>query len=252
MTTLIVARKMPMTPEHPFYPRALDLPHYVPNTLNGELIFGSFGAICAALVLAVWFAGRSLPTFRRVVLVWCVLSGSIHMTVEGYFVVFYETLASLNTPMGQLWKEYAKCDSRYMWGERAVWMIELITSFAWGPLLYLVAYRLWSAHTRVHRYLPLLVVISTGQLYGTILYFATSLRTAARAAGAPEPSSLVETVADVLNRVVYDDGRPERYYFWIYFFTMNVIWIVVPSTVLIWAMRILSRDPAKAASKKSK
>lgn len=45
-------------------------------------------------------------------------------------------------------------------------------------------------------------------LYGDVLYYATSL------------------FDHYANEVSY--SRPEEYYFWVYYFLMNFIWIVVP------------------------
>jgi cholestenol delta-isomerase len=53
------------------------------------------------------------------------------------------------------------------------------------------------------------IIISLGQIYGDALYYATSLFD------------------------LYYHGthfcRPEGYYFWMYYFLMNSIWIIVPA-----------------------
>lgn len=55
--------------------------------------------------------------------------------------------------------------------------------------------------------------MSTGQIYGDILYYATSLLD------------------------LYKDGiefcRPEAYYFWFYYFFFNFIWMAVGTCKLI-------------------
>ncbi|ORZ37700.1 Emopamil binding protein-domain-containing protein [Catenaria anguillulae PL171] len=250
----VVPRKL-SEPVHPFYPRTLHLPNYSPNATPGHLIFGGFGLVCALVALFSFLVlGRNLPLFRRLIFVWCIVSGSIHMVLEGYFVVFWKDLAGLQTVLGMIWKEYAKCDSRYMWGERAVWTIEGITAFAWGPLLYLVAYRIYTAHTKVHSYMPWLLMLSTGQLYGTILYFATSLRLTPASSSTAHAYTFpsLEYFQDILARTVYDDGIPHPYYFWVYFFLMNFIWVVVPSVCMVWCMRELTKDPLVKAARKSK
>lgn len=55
---------------------------------------------------------------------------------------------------------------------------------------------------------PLQAVVSLGQIYGDVLYFATSM------------------FDHYYKNLTY--CRPEAYYFWFYFFFMNFIWIVVP------------------------
>ena len=57
---------------------------------------------------------------------------------------------------------------------------------------------------------PLQAVVSLGQLYGDVLYYATSL------------------FDHYYKHLTY--CRPEAYYFWFYFFFMNFIWIVVPGS----------------------
>lgn len=52
------------------------------------------------------------------------------------------------------------------------------------------------------------IIVSLGQIYGDVLYYATN--------------AFVE----------YYDGtsysRPEAYYFWFYYVTLNFFWIVIP------------------------
>jgi len=57
---------------------------------------------------------------------------------------------------------------------------------------------------------PLQALVSLGQIYGDVLYYATSMFDH------------------------YHKGltycRPEAYYFWGYYFFMNFIWIVIPGS----------------------
>jgi hypothetical protein len=55
---------------------------------------------------------------------------------------------------------------------------------------------------------PLQAVVSLGQIYGDVLYYATSM------------------FDHYYKNLTY--CRPEAYYFWFYFFFMNFIWIVIP------------------------
>lgn len=54
---------------------------------------------------------------------------------------------------------------------------------------------------------PAQIVVSLGQLYGDILYYATAA---------------IEG---------YASTRLERYYFWVYFFMMNFFWVIIPSSM---------------------
>lgn len=77
--------------------------------------------------------------------------------------------------------------------------MEAITAFAWGFLAFYIAYCIAVEHPM--RY-ALQLIISVGQVYGDVLYYATSL-------------------LDV------SYCRPEGYYFWFYYFFFNFIWMVV-------------------------
>ncbi|KAJ5645914.1 hypothetical protein N7490_002286 [Penicillium lividum] len=92
---------------------------------------------------------------------------------------------------GQLWKEYAKADSRYMTMEPFVLCMESITAFAWGPLSYLTAWLIVAKSPHRH---PIQILVSMGQLYGDVLYYATSM------------------MEELYHGRCY--SRPESYYYW--------------------------------------
>lgn len=106
---------------------------------------------------------------------------------------------------GQLWKEYSLSDSRYMTSDPFVLCMESITAVLWGPASYLTAYMIATQSAFRH---PLQALVSTGQLYGDVLYYATSL------------------FDHYFRGIAY--CRPEAYYFWTYYFLMNFFWIVIP------------------------
>lgn len=55
---------------------------------------------------------------------------------------------------------------------------------------------------------PFQTIVSLGQLYGDVLYYATSM------------------FDHFIANVSY--CRPEPYYFWCYYFFMNIFWIIIP------------------------
>lgn len=75
----------------------------------------------------------------------------------------------------------------------------------WGPLCLWVAYTIFSRSSLRH---PLQMTACMAHLYGDSLYYATSL------------------FDHYANDRPY--SRPEPYYFWVYYFLMNFIWIVIP------------------------
>ncbi|KAL8901902.1 MAG: hypothetical protein Q9192_000321 [Flavoplaca navasiana] len=73
---------------------------------------------------------------------------------------------------GQLWKEYAWSDSRYLTSDPFVLCMETVTAFCWGPLSFCVALMITFQHPLRH---PFQALVSLGQIYGDILYYATNL-----------------------------------------------------------------------------
>ncbi|RFU28884.1 hypothetical protein B7463_g7441, partial [Scytalidium lignicola] len=68
---------------------------------------------------------------------------------------------------------------------------------------------------------PIQAIVSVGQLYGNVLYLSTSL-------------------FDLYyNDISY--CRPEGYYFWLYFFFFNFIWIVIPSFTVYQSIKETSK-----------
>ncbi|KAL3469177.1 Emopamil-binding protein [Aspergillus californicus] len=211
---------------HPYYPLDAKITNYVPNEtsvlgLLSTASLGSTALLGAAYILSSW-ARPNLRKSDRIAILWFVLSGTLHCFFEGYFMMNHAQMAAGQDLFGQLWKEYALSDSRYMTADTLVLCLETITVFLWGPLCYGVAYAILSNHSLRH---PLQIIICMAHLYGDVLYYATSL---------------------------YDDYvhgrpycRPESIYFWVYYFLMNFIWIVIPSIYLYQSLKTMSRAMRK-------
>lgn len=61
-------------------------------------------------------------------------------------------------------------DSRYLTSHAFVLSMESITAWCWAPLSFVLAYFVVTDHPFRH---PLQITISTGQLYGDLLYYGT-------------------------------------------------------------------------------
>jgi len=88
--------------------------------------------------------------------------------------------------------------------------MEAITAIFWGPLSFTLVFMIATDHPM--RY-ALQSIVSLGQLYGDVLYYATC--------------SFDKFVVGV----VY--SRPEAYYYYGYYVLMNSFWIVIPLG-LVW------------------
>lgn len=125
--------------------------------------------------------------------------------------------------LGQMWKEYSLSDSRYLTGDTFVVCMETVTAVVWGPLSFLCAYCILVGSPWRH---PLQIVISLGQLYGDVLYYATC------------------TFEEVFRGKLY--SRPERYYYWVYYIFLNAFWIVIPLVLLGQSLRLVTAAIARS------
>ncbi|KAI4731655.1 Emopamil-binding protein [Aureobasidium sp. EXF-10728] len=225
--------------KHPYYPLDANIAGYVANESTVLSLLGSFVAGCAAIFGATYLAVKKvnprLPTIELLTVMWFVLCGCIHLFFEGepgraaimtgiieiecptgYFAYNHTSMGGLQTFFGQLWKEYALSDSRYLTQNVFVFCVEAMTALTgelqkvlWGPLSFVVAVLIATEHPLRH---PLQAAVSLGQCYGDLLYYATSM-------------------ADHYYLGI-EYSRPEAYYFWGYYFGANFFWIVIPAVLL--------------------
>lgn len=194
---------------HPYFPLDAQIPGYAANEWSVPALLGVFFGVCTALFTATYFlAKRIQPTLRSgelLTIMWFVLSGAIHLFFEGYYAANYATLGAKQTLIGQMWKEYAFSDSRYLTQNAFVLCMETVTAVCWGPGCLLVAALIMLRSPWRH---PVQTIVSMGQLYGDALYYATAV------------------FDHFVAGVTY--SRPEAFYFWFYFVLMNFFWILIP------------------------
>lgn len=195
------------TTTHPYWPRNLSLPGYVSNVRPGWQCAGAVAAAGAGLLALGWALNRNERSpVRRVAAGWFLVCAGIHGVLEGYFSVRHRELPADTGLLGEVWKEYAKADSRYVTSDDFTVAMETVTAWAWGPLSFLTFVSFLSRHRS--RFV-LQLIVSLGQLYGDVLYFATEAR-----AG-------------------WTHSDPHPLYFWVYFVVLNGVWLVVPSALII-------------------
>ncbi|TDZ87647.1 3-beta-hydroxysteroid-Delta(8),Delta(7)-isomerase [Colletotrichum sidae] len=229
----------PPAPSHPYYPAVVSLQHFTANETPVAVLIAAFGGIIAPSVLASVAVARkarpSLSNADQLAIAWFALCGFLHCVFEAYFIFNHGTLASLQTLFGQLWKEYALSDSRYLTSDPFVFTVELITVFVWGPLCWAIVMSIARGSQLRH---PLTIVMCVGHLYGVALYYLTSMS------------------EYYLNGVSH--SRPEFLYFWIYYIGFNAPWVVVPGILLHKSVLHVKRgleslerlQPANTVSKK--
>uniref|UniRef100_A0A670YQ45 EXPERA domain-containing protein n=1 Tax=Pseudonaja textilis TaxID=8673 RepID=A0A670YQ45_PSETE len=197
---------------HPYWPQNLEIKNYVPNDQPSWQILTYFFSIVGILMVLIWFVAGwqsktwgPFGTWRTLIIGWFTVCGFIHGVVEGWFVLYHMEIPGDN-PFSHR-KEYAKADSRYIISDNCIICIEAITAWFFSPL------SLWTVvaflSRQSHRYV-LQLVVSVGQLYGTVLYYYSE----------------------------YRDGfcHGEMWhplYFWFYFVFLSGLWFIIPS-ILIW------------------
>ncbi|KAF2740831.1 EBDP4, emopamil-binding protein [Polyplosphaeria fusca] len=196
-------------PLHPYYPINVEIVGYVANKWNTFELCGLFASGCTIIFSLTYLAVKRLrpqvSTSDLLTVLWFVLCGCIHLFFEGYFAYNFSRMGGMQDLFGQLWKEYSLSDSRYLTQDAFVLCMETITAVFWGPLSFVTAGLIATDHPL--RY-PFQTIVSLGQLYGDVLYYATSM----------------------FDHYILDlsYSRPEGAYFWGYFVFMNSFWIVIP------------------------
>ncbi|KAJ5134004.1 Bcebp4 [Penicillium atrosanguineum] len=194
---------------HPYYPIDLEIVGYLANEWDTVTLVSLFASGCTAIFLATYLLVMKIhPKISNGdlwTIMWFVLCGCIHLFFEGYFAYNFRRMPSMQDLFGQLWKEYSLSDSRYQTQDAFVLCMETITAAFWGPLSFVLAGMIMTSHPL--RY-PLQAIISLGQLYGDILYYATCL------------------FDNYILGLEY--SRPEAAIFWGYFVFCNAFWIVIP------------------------
>jgi len=220
---------MTISTPHSYYPVGVKIPNYVPNEGSTLALVSTFAVTCVVVLTVaktlatyvnpritiselskvLWFTLCTSypfppPIFARS----CINKrpgGSIHLFLEGYYALNFATLPGSQHILAQLWKEYSMSDSRYLTSDAFVMSMESITAWCWGPLGFILAAFIVADNPFRH---PLQIIISTGQLYGDVLYFGTC----------------------AFDFLVYgiEYSRPENYYFYGYFVLLNGFWILIP------------------------
>ncbi|KAJ2804899.1 hypothetical protein H4R20_002320 [Coemansia guatemalensis] len=194
---------------HPYFPSSLELEGYVAPTWSAPALLITMGS-AMGLLLSITYLTFSRKQHSRghlsasdvTAAMWFVLCGAMHSGFELYYLVHFRSLASTQDILGNMWKEYAKSDSRYLSQSSMVLSLETVTVTVIGPLCWGAAYGIWSRRLAT-RYLCQLAA-SVLHLYSVLLYYGTEFLS-------PEPNC-----------------RPEALYFFGYFVLANLPWLLVP------------------------
>ncbi|KAK3103611.1 hypothetical protein FSP39_020519 [Pinctada imbricata] len=203
---------------HPYFPRGVSIPHYVPNDRPLLEILGLFFSLVGVVLFVTWVYStrRRLGVTDRLIVCWFVVCGGIHSILEGYFSLYHDTLAGSSSYLAQMWKEYGKGDSRYITSDTFTVCMETITAVIDGPLSLLTAHAI--LNHAPHRYF-LQLTVSLCQLYGDSLYYMTEIREGFKHGELWHPL-----------------------HFWFYFVFLNAFWIIIPLTLIGQAGKRISQS----------
>ncbi|KAG5249604.1 3-beta-hydroxysteroid-delta(8) family protein [Salix suchowensis] len=194
---------------HPYAPRDLKLPGYVPNFLTQSTIVGVYLLASLLVVSLTWIlSGRSrkITKTNRLLMCWWAFTGLTHLILEGYFVFspeFYKDKTAHY--LAEVWKEYSKGDSRYAARDAATVTVEGLTAVLEGPASLLAVYAIASGKSYSY---VLQFAVCLGQLYGTAVYFLTAYLEGDHFATSP-------------------------YHYYVYYVGANASWVVIPALIAI-------------------
>jgi cholestenol delta-isomerase len=162
------------------------------------------------------------PRVRKFVFWWCVLSGLVHVTWELGFCLFHDRLAVAGHPGWMvIWTYYGDADTRYLHSDSFIVALEWFTVVAVTPMCFGVAYLIKQEKIRLAALL--LLIFSTMELYGAILYFFSE----------HQAGWTHVTPASFTN-------------FWLKVALTNGIWLVLPSVCAYFAGKTLLATGAEA------
>lgn len=159
-------------PLHPYYPLEVEIAGYIANEYSVIQLLLAFGTGCAAILFVTYIAAKrirsQIPTSELLILMWFVLSklgrclqcfpanpvqadastssSKVYSqpapnytevrpdTQPGYYAYNFRAMGGRQDLFGQLWKEYAYSDSRYLTQNAFVMCMESITAVRWPAL----------------------------------------------------------------------------------------------------------------------
>jgi cholestenol delta-isomerase len=123
--------------QHPYYPVEKEIVGYLANKWGTLDLLLMFAAGCVAIFSLTYVMVKRLrpnaSTGDLSTIMWFVLCGCIHSFFEGYFAYNFRNMGGLNDLFGQLWKEYALSDSRYLTQDAFVLCMETVTAVRIHP-----------------------------------------------------------------------------------------------------------------------
>ncbi|KPP63907.1 emopamil-binding protein-like [Scleropages formosus] len=189
-----------------------------------------YSLLACAAQFALGFAlarrwGHKSSAADRWVLVWLFYDAIVHVTLEGPFVYMslVGTVATSESLVAELWKEYGKADQRWLHSDPTVVSLELLTVLLDSSLALVLVY----AIVKDRRYRHFVqITLCVCELYGGWMTFCPEWLT-----GSPNLNT------------------SNRLYLWVYLVFFNGLWVVVPALLLWQSWLALQRaHPSRTAA----
>jgi cholestenol delta-isomerase len=115
---------------HPYYPKTLIIPDFVPSQRSTpEILFlwnGIIGAIVLfSVLLSRISSNKNIPAAK---LAWFVACGALHFGFEGYWIVYNDTVSSRTDLIADVWKEFAYSDSKFLAPDDLLYTLEFMAA----------------------------------------------------------------------------------------------------------------------------
>ncbi|GBB85014.1 hypothetical protein RclHR1_01160008 [Rhizophagus clarus] len=130
--------------------------------------------------------------------------------------VFICTVEESNGILAELWKEYGKADSRWLYSDPTILSVEIPTFIFCGPLTLYVIYLIIINHSTRHYWQ---MILCTCEIYGCWITFCPEWLTGNKG-------------LDTENLI----------YFWIYLLFFNGIWVIVPMILMYQSWKVITEN----------
>lgn len=176
-------------------------------------VTGTSIGVAGIAVFAGWYlinkSKKRLGKGDQIAVVWLLYNAIVHFVIEGSFI-FYSLTGTIDSgqgPMADLWKEYAKADSRWGVFDPTIVSVELLIVFFNGPLILILLHSILV--NKPYRHF-VQVLFNTSELYSGWMIFAPEWVT-----GSPHLNT------------------SSMFYLWVYLVSFNALWVVAPILLLV-------------------
>ncbi|RIA81186.1 Emopamil-binding protein [Glomus cerebriforme] len=161
-------------------------------------------------------AEKKVTKFERFISIWLIWNALIHLILEGSFVILslISTIEKSNGILAELWKEYGKADSRWLYSDPTILSVEIPTFIFCGPLALYIVYLIMINHSTRHYWQIILCVC---EIYGCWITFCPEWLTGSKG-------------LDTENLIFFG------------FLLFNGVWVIIPMILLYQSWKVITEN----------